>query len=166
MSEAQELVKSRDMNSGYYKNLPKKRMGVEALILNEKDEILIVKPSYKDHWSMAGGVVDENESPKGACIREVKEEIGISLKEVKFLCVDYKSDIGEKGESLQFIFFGGKLSENEIEKIKLDGKEIVEYRFMEITEALPLLSEKLSKRLPKCLDALENDTAIYLENGK
>lgn len=141
-------------------------MGVGTLILNERGEILVVKPSYKDHWSITGGVIDENESPKDACIREAKEEIGIELKEVKFLCVDYASNIGEKGESLQFIFFGGKLSENEIGKIKLDGKEIVEYRFMKIAEVIPLLSEKLGKRLPKCLDALENDTAIYLEDGK
>jgi len=154
------------MINEYYKNLPKKRMGVGALILNEKNEILIVKPSYKDHWSIAGGVVDENESPKEACIREVKEEMGINLKEVRFLCVDYTSDVDEKGESLQFIFFGGKFDEKETDKIKLDGKEISGHRFLKIDDALPLLSEKLRMRLPKCLDALKNNTAIYLENGK
>lgn len=154
------------MSSEYYKNLPKKRMGAGTLILNENDEILIVKPSYKDHWSIAGGSVDENESPREACIREVKEEIGIDLKEVKFLCVDYAPNVGEKGESLQFIFFGGKLGENEIGKIRIDEKEIVEYRFMTITKALPLLSEELGARLLKCSDALNNNTAIYLENGQ
>ena len=141
-------------------------MGVGALILNAKDEILIVKPSYKGHWSIAGGVINENESPRTACLREAKEEIGIDLKDVKFLCVDYKSNSGEKGESLQFIFFGGKLSGSEIENIKLDGKEIVEYRFMKIDDALLLLSESLRVRLPKCLDALKNNTTIYLEDGK
>ncbi|MCX6716561.1 MAG: NUDIX hydrolase [Candidatus Taylorbacteria bacterium] len=75
------------MTNDYYKNLPKKRMGAGAIFLNEKDEILIVKPSYKDFWSMAGGVVEKNESPKDACIREVKEEIGINLKEAKLTTV-------------------------------------------------------------------------------
>ena len=141
-------------------------MGVGALILNEKDEILIVKPSYKDHWSVAGGVVDENESPRAALQREVKEEIGIGLKEAKFLCVDYTPERDDKSENLQFIFFGGKLNESEIEKIKVDGKEIVEYKFMEISEALPLLNEKLRARLAKCPETLKNNTAIYLEDGK
>lgn len=154
------------MSSEYYKNLPKKRMGVGALILNAKDEILIVKPGYKDHWSIVGGVIDENESPKTACLREAKEEIGIDLKDVRFLCVDYKSNSGGKGESLQFIFFGGKLSESKIENIKLDGKEIIEYRFMKIDDALPLMNEKLRMRLPKCLNALKDNTGIYLEDGK
>ncbi|MBA4320227.1 MAG: NUDIX hydrolase [Flavobacterium sp.] len=154
------------MINNFYKNLPKKRMGVGALIFNDRDEILIVKPSYKNHWSISGGVIDKNESPRAACIREAKEEIGIDLKDIKFLCVDYASNIGEKGESLQFIFFGGKLSESEIKDIKIDGKEIAEYRFMKIDNTLPLLSEKLRTRLPKCLDALKNNTAIYLEDGE
>lgn len=154
------------MISDYYKNLPKKRIGVGAIILNEKDEILVVKPSYKDYWSIPGGVVDENESPRGACIREIIEEVDIDLKDVKFLCVDYMSNSGEKGENLQFIFFGGKLNKSEIKNIKLGGREIVEYKFMKIDDALPLLSERLRMRLPKCLEALKNNTAIYLEDGK
>lgn len=154
------------MVNEYYKNLPKKRMGVGALILNEKEEILIVKPSYKDHWSIVGGVIDNNESPKDACIREAKEEIGIDLKEAKFLCVDYISNVDEKGDNLQFIFFGGILNNNEIKNIKLEEKEITEYKFATITEALPLLSEKLKARLLECLNVLKNNNAIYLENGK
>jgi len=80
------------MSDDYYKNLPKKRMGVGVLIFNDKEEVLIVKTSYKDHWSIAGGVVEEKESPKETLIREVKEEIGLDLKEVKFLSVDYIFD--------------------------------------------------------------------------
>jgi ADP-ribose pyrophosphatase YjhB (NUDIX family) len=64
------------MNHKYYKNLPKKRMAAGALILNKNNEILIVKPNYRDQWLIAGGVIEENESPKDACLREVKEEIG------------------------------------------------------------------------------------------
>ncbi|MDD4900577.1 MAG: NUDIX hydrolase [Patescibacteria group bacterium] len=154
------------MSKEYYKNLPKKRMGAGALILNEKGEILIVKPNYKDHWTLAGGVVGENESPKEACLREIKEEIGLKFKDVKFLCVDYTRDKGDKGESLQFIFYGGVISKSAVKNIKLDGEEIVEYRFVKIGDALPMLNEKLRIRLPKCLDALKNNTAIYLENGK
>ena len=39
----------------YYKNLPRKRMGSGALFFNSKDEALIVKPNYKDHWEIPGG---------------------------------------------------------------------------------------------------------------
>ena len=140
-------------------------MGVGALILNEKNELLIVKPSYKDHWSVPGGGVDENESPRNACVREVKEEIGLDIENPKFLCVDWTSPTPEKGESLQFIFFGGILRQEQISKIKLQPEEIAEHQFLPLEKALPLLSEKLKRRIPKCLDAMKNQTALYLENA-
>jgi 8-oxo-dGTP diphosphatase len=82
------------------------------------------------------------------------------------LGVDYKTNKGGKGDSLQFIFFGGILNENEIKKIKLNKKELTEFKFVKIAKALPLLVEGLRIRLPKCLDALKRNEAVYLENGK
>jgi len=156
------------MDNNYYNNLPRKRIGAGALILNEQDEVLIVKQSYKDYWSIAGGVVDEGESPRVACIREVKEELGVELKNADFICLDYTNVIenGEKREHLQFIFFGGKLSKEEIAKIKIDNEEIIDFKFVSIKEAFLLLGEKLRKRLPKALAALNNNLPVYLENGE
>ncbi|MBU6427292.1 NUDIX hydrolase [Patescibacteria group bacterium] len=151
----------------YYKNLPKKRMGAGALFLDEGGNILIVKPSYKDHWSIPGGTVDDNESPRQACVREIKEEIGLSFSDIRFLCIDYSpQESDEKSESLQFIFYGGILNKDLVSKIKLDGKELVEFRFVAIPEAKKLLGHKLARRLPKCVDAIKTGTSVYLEDGE
>lgn len=150
----------------FYQNLPKKRMGTGALIFNEKDELLILKPTYKDHWTIPGGVVDKNESPRQACIREIKEEIGLDIKDLRFLCVDYyRNSDNQKGESLQFLFYGGELSEDEIENIKIPGEEIGEYKFVKVEEAARLASSGLGRRLPKSIEAIKNNTAFYLEDG-
>jgi len=154
------------MISEFYKNLPKKRMAVGVLFFNEKEELLIVKPVYKNHWTLTGGVVDEIESPLQACVREAKEEIGTELQNTKFLCVDYTTAQEEKNESLQFIFYGGILNRNQITNIKLADGEIGEFRFAKVEEAIPLLSEKLGKRLPKCIESIKSGTAVYLENGE
>jgi len=50
-------------------------------------------------------------------------------------------------------------------KIKLEANEISEYQFLKVQEALPLLNEKVKKRLPFCLEAIKNNTAVYLEDG-
>lgn len=92
------------MTNSYYQNLPKKRMGAGVLIFNEQEELLIIKPSYKDHWSIPGGVVENNESPKAAAKREVSEEINLILENLQLLCVDYVPSHDAKGESLQFFF--------------------------------------------------------------
>ena len=156
------------MNNGFYKTLPKKRMGVGVLLFNESNELLIVKPSYKTHWSIPGGVVDENESPRQAGIRETKEEVGIDIENPRFLCIDYISGDDGKGENLQFMYYGGVLSPEQIREIKIDQDEISEYRFTKAEDAIKFFGEgrKLALRLPKCLNALNNDTAVYLENGE
>lgn len=151
----------------YYNNLPRKRMGAGALFFNKDNELLIVKPSYKDYWSIPGGTVDQDESPRQACAREIKEEIDLDIHTLRFLAVDYNSrESEEKNESLQFIFYGGILTDELISKIKLDGKELIEYRFVPISEAKNLLGQKLATRLPKCIDAIKTGTSVYLENGE
>lgn len=154
------------MSESYYKNLSRKRVGVGALFFNSRGELLIVRPTYKDHWLLVGGVVDENESVRAACIREVKEEIGIDIDSPRFLCVDYTNTSAGKGDSLQFVFYGGQLSEEQIKSMKVDGIEIGEFQFLPVENALPLLSEKSKLRVPKCMEALKNNLALYLENGE
>ena len=150
-------------NLEYQKNLPKKRMGVGALIFNNKDEILLVKPTYKDHWSYVGGVVDENESPKEALIREIKEEIGLKITRLDFVAVTYYHETKDKTENLQFKFTAGKLSESQIKKIKIDHKEIANFKFFKIKEAESVLSRTSFDRLLECMKAIKNKKAIYVD---
>lgn len=153
-------------NLEYFKALPKKKMGAGVLLFNDNDEILIVRPSYKDHWSIPGGVVDENESPREAGLRETKEEVGVNLDDIKFLCVEYTRK--NKDENLFFLFGGGKLNSRQIDEIRTDPDEIREFRFAKIEEAAELIgsSSVLSKILLKCPDIIKNNIPIYLENGE
>lgn len=157
-------------NQDYYDTLPKKRMAVGVIFLNEAQEILIVKPTYRDAWSVPGGVVEEEESLRAACIREVGEELGISVTNMKLLGLDYMSpettEYPNKSENIQFIFYGGILSENDIRDIKIPEEELSGFAFRKQEDAVALLGKNLSKRILSCLDALKNGTAIYLENGE
>jgi len=146
----------------YYKNLPKKRMAAGALIFDKDGRLLVVKPSYKDFWSIPGGVVEDDESPLAGCRREVLEEVGLKLKKLDFVCLEYTCD-EKRGESLQFIFTTRLQT---LPKVKIDNKEIIEYKFVLEKEALRLIGGNLRRRLPKCLEAVRKGEVIYLENGK
>ena len=154
----------------YIANLPKKRMAVGVLFFNNARELLVVKPTYKENWSVPGGVCDENESPRETAIRETKEETSLNIKKVQLLCVDYmsrgKSEYSNKMENLQFIFYGGTLEDEQIDKIKLPPDELSEYKFVETEEAQKILSKNLANRLPNCIQAVKNNTAYYLEGGE
>ena len=152
------------MTENWYDTLPKKRSASGVLLFNESGHLLIVKPSYKEYWSLPGGVVDDNESPRKAAIREVKEEIGIDLPQVELKCMDYMSDPIQL-ESYQMVFDGGILSAETIQSIKLDPKEISDYGFYPLDKALALLGENTRRRLTIMFEATDKSKFVYLEQG-
>ena len=148
----------------YLNTLPKKRMGAGCLFCDRQGKILILKPTYKEHWLLPGGVIEANESPRQACIREVKEETGIDCQLTRLLCVDYVSVRPHKIESIQFVFYGGIISREA--KISLPRKEIALYQFVESVTALSMLGVNSQRRLKSCLPYLNSQTTVYLENGR
>lgn len=153
----------------YFQSLPRKRMGAGVIFLNEKGEILLVKPTYKAHWLLPGGVVEKHESPRTSAIREVQEELGLEVSDITFICVDWKSTKSPElkdEENLQFIFFGGLMEEEQISKIKLQEEELSEYAFVSIQEALAITSGNMQRRLANSMSAIKTNTPIYLEDGK
>ena len=150
----------------FYAGLPQKRMAAGALFFDQIGNILIVKPTYREGWLLPGGVVELDESPARACAREVEEELGLQIHIERLLCVDYTAKTVEKSESLQFVFQGGTLDQEQIASITLQEIELSEYRFVAPEEAILLLDSNIALRLPSCLQALEQHTAFYLEEGR
>lgn len=65
-------------------------VGCGALIINEKNETLLVKRGFNSKsqvgvWSKPGGAVDLKEKVEDAVIREIKEELGVDIELIKFL---------------------------------------------------------------------------------
>jgi 8-oxo-dGTP diphosphatase len=148
----------------YLNRLPKKRMGAGCLLFNDQGKLLILKPTYKDHWLLPGGVIETNESPRQACIREVKEETGIDCKLIKLICIDYVSDRQSNLESVQFVFWGGIVSDQTM--ITVPPPEISSYQFVELKRAILMLGINSQRRLQSCLPYLPSQVTVYLENGQ
>lgn len=57
-------------------------IGLTGVILNDKNEILVVNHSYRDgeRWSLPGGYIKEKEHPYEALTREVEEETGFIVR--------------------------------------------------------------------------------------
>lgn len=76
------------------------RLGCGALIVNENNEVLLLKRSVKTrdeygYWSQPGGAVDYGETVEHAIVREVKEEVGVKIKLIRYLCyTDQTKDTG------------------------------------------------------------------------
>ena len=148
----------------FHQSLPQKRMGAGCLFWDEHGRILLVKPTYKPVWEIPGGIVEQNESPKACCQREILEEIGLKRDIGRLLVLDYNSPSETKSESLMFIFEGGLLSETEITVIQLPEKELSEFAFF-TPEALPTaMTETLRQRVSLAWHQHIHHRDVYFEN--
>jgi 8-oxo-dGTP diphosphatase len=147
----------------YHEGLPKKRMGAGALFLNQGGQLLLVNPTYKPQWEIPGGVVEQHESPRQACRREVLEELGLACPLERLLSISYIPTSTERLEGLMFLFWGGWLTEAEIDAIRLPATELSEFGFWEIEEALSRLTPTLAERVRRSLDVLHSEQTLYLD---
>jgi len=149
----------------YQASLPKKSMAAGALFWDENGRILLVNPTYKEPWEIPGGSVEAQESPRQACIREIKEELGLDWQPERLLCVDYVSQQPDKLEALIFIFVGGLLDPAAIARLKLPGDELSEFRFCTLAEAVALVNGRLGRRISHCFAHLHGPVTLYPEDG-
>ena len=70
--------------------IPKKTyflVSQKAIILNQKNDILLLKRSNKvesgGEWNLPGGGLEENEKPLDSIKREIVEEVGIEVADIK-----------------------------------------------------------------------------------
>lgn len=54
-------------------------VGVKVLLVNEQQEVLLIKHTYVEGWHLPGGGMHFNETPKTAASREVAEETYINV---------------------------------------------------------------------------------------
>ena len=69
-------------------------VSVAGLVINDKDEILLLK-SPKRGWEYPGGIVEPHETLQEALIREIKEETGVSVQIAGFagICKNIENDV-------------------------------------------------------------------------
>jgi len=59
--------------------------GASAFIFNEKRELLLTKqPRWKNKWMIPGGKIEYSESLEQTLKREIKEEVNLDIKNIKY----------------------------------------------------------------------------------
>jgi ADP-ribose pyrophosphatase YjhB (NUDIX family) len=56
------------------------KVGVDAALFDEHDRVLLVRRADDDKWGLVAGWVDGNEVPEEAILREVAEEVGLTVR--------------------------------------------------------------------------------------
>lgn len=121
-------------------------LSAAAIITDQIGRVLLVHPTYRedDRWLLPGGAADPDEHPADACRREIAEELDLQDRALpRVLAVhslsphhpDIRPGMPCPGE-IRYIFDGGTLTPDQIQRISLPSEELSEFAFFETREAV------------------------------
>ncbi|MEV8363484.1 NUDIX hydrolase [Streptomyces niveus] len=124
-------------------------LSAAAIITDQIGRVLLVHPTYRedDRWLLPGGAADPDEHPADACRREIAEELDLQDRALpRVLAVhslsphhpDIRPGMPCPGE-IRYIFDGGTLTPDQIQRISLPSEELSEFAFFETREAVERL---------------------------
>lgn len=88
-------------------------IGVFAIIRNENGQMLLSHRKDMDIWNLAGGGVEDGESPQTAIKREIKEETGLTVSIKRLVALNPKPQKNELVLTFECEIEGGKLTETD-----------------------------------------------------
>jgi 8-oxo-dGTP pyrophosphatase MutT (NUDIX family) len=140
------------------------RVAAGVLFFDDHGQVLLVDPSYKQGFEVPGGYVEPGESPRAACIREVREELGIEPPIGGLLVVDW-APAADEGDKILFLFDGGTLAQRWLRRIALQADELTGWRFTAVDDMPAVLPPRLSRRVLAAIAARSAGGPAYLEHG-
>ena len=138
------------------KHLPNTYVGVvDVIIRNTKYNLYLVtrrdlnKETYPGFYEISSGAIDYGEELEHAAYREVKEETGLDIHDLKYM---YKTF----GNHMLYFTFTA-LTDNELNDVKLQPFETIEYKWLKPKEFSDLFDsnsvpDKQRFRLRKAID--------------
>jgi 8-oxo-dGTP diphosphatase len=148
-------------SAAWYASLPTMFGAAAALFTDPAGHVLLVKPNYRDHWSLPGGILEHGEPPHVGCRREVEEELGLAVDIGPLLVIDWAPPEEDRPRPIvAFIFDGGELAGDA--PIVLQEAELDDYRFVEAADLAAYLPPFLSSRVAAALRSRATGAAAYL----
>ena len=145
----------------WYAQLATHYAAAGALITDHESRVLLVKPNYRDYWTLPGGMVDAGETPEDACARELREELGLGLHIRRLLVIDWAPAYGRRPRPITyFLFDAGTLTDPS--QIRLQDNELEHWAFISPRQAAARLAPHTAARLPVAVAARDSSTTIYL----
>ena len=143
-----------------------KLVAAGAVFRDPLGRVLLVDCAYKQPWEIPGGKVEEGESPRAACVRELEEELGWTGELGRLLVVDWLPDLGGRGDRILFLFDGGVVDEGFAERAVLPPEELLAARFVPVEELGNHLGEGMVRRVVQAIAHAHAGTTAYLEWGR
>lgn len=136
------------------------RVSSASLILEDADgRALIVKASYKSHWTFPGGVIDQNETPLLGAVRETREEVGLVIDPATVSFAWVATRASRIADTYQFVF-RAPLPTDAAAHIVLQADEIDDYAWIRRSDVAANM-----RHYGKVIEHWANDATGYVEQS-
>jgi 8-oxo-dGTP pyrophosphatase MutT (NUDIX family) len=150
--------------------LPRKRAISQMLIRTSSggpDRVLLCQLTYKNDWDLPGGVVEVGESPQLAVVREVQEELGLTIGAGPLVLTDWLPPWGGWDDAVCLVFDGGVHDEAIVDTIVRQRREIRDAKFCTLEQAHELCADFTARRLVAALRNVSDEPGpSYTESGR
>jgi 8-oxo-dGTP diphosphatase len=148
----------------WYQQLPTVHVAAMALIRDSSGRVLLVKPNYRPHWTLPGGMADQGETPNVTVAREIREELGITFTPAHLAVIDWAPPQGNRKKPLlAFVFNAGTIED--APDISLQRSELDDWRFVALSDMSNLMSPASTTRVNAAARAAEQHSTFLLING-
>jgi 8-oxo-dGTP pyrophosphatase MutT (NUDIX family) len=152
---------SASAQASWFASLPTMYGTAGSVFVNAAGHVLLVKPNYRDHWQLPGGIIEDGEAPHDGCRREVAEELGLDLEPGPLLAVGWAAPDGPRPKPIVvFVFDGGVLAEEA--PIRLQESELDEYRFVAAADLDSYMPPAMRDRVSAALGNRGTGAVAYL----
>jgi 8-oxo-dGTP pyrophosphatase MutT (NUDIX family) len=135
-----------------------------ALFFDPDGRVLLVEPDYKPGLEFPGGILEPGESPWQGCVREVAEELGITLDgPPRLLVAQWVAPADGHRGGMRWLFDGGTLTPRRTAAIRLQTDELRAWHLLTPDRGAAAMPPERADRLRAAVRAREAGTGLYLE---
>lgn len=147
-------------------SLPTKRAIAQALIRDDAGRLLVCELVYKKPWDLPGGVVDPQESPATAVVRELREELGVTAQVRSLAAVSWLPAWRGWDDATLFLF-EVTVPAADLGAIQLEAREIRAVHWCDDSELAEHAADYTVRVARQACAALDAGTGtVYLEDGR
>jgi 8-oxo-dGTP pyrophosphatase MutT (NUDIX family) len=146
--------------------LPRKRAVGQMLIRDPEQRVLLCQMTYKSDWDLPGGVVEVNESPALAVVREVEEELSLTIPAHALLLTDWLPPWSGWDDALCLVFDGGEHPASIAAEVVPQAREITTAEFCTLEQVDERCADFTARRIRAAVARSRGDGQPYTESGR
>ncbi|MGI9018051.1 MAG: NUDIX hydrolase [Euzebya sp.] len=131
----------------FFGSIAKKIVAASVICLDETSRLLVVFDTFKNAWTLPGGLVDAGENPIAAAVREAREEAGVDVVAGDLLGL-FTHPVPDRIH----LVYGAVPVHPTPDPRPLHDHEIAEVRWVELPQALSMMGGDIPRKVRLCLD--------------